>query len=147
LLHLFLVLGLFAQLAIAESPATCEEKGFASSLLCSSCDKLSAFVGDSEMVRECRDCCLDDSVTNNRKVKKALLQIHPFMVGRFSEISNFLDKNSKRYSNLVIDTHASVSAPRLRIYYEDGKKEVVQISSWKENQLLEFCDSILERNP
>ena len=25
------------------------------------------------------------------------------MVGRFSEISNFLDKNSKRYSNLVID--------------------------------------------
>lgn len=47
LLHLFLVLGLFAQLAIAESPATCEEKGFASSLLCSSCDKLSAFVGDS----------------------------------------------------------------------------------------------------
>lgn len=27
--------------------ANCEQKGFSSSLLCSSCDKLSAFVGDS----------------------------------------------------------------------------------------------------
>ena len=27
--------------------ADCEQKGFSSSLLCSSCDKLSAFVGDS----------------------------------------------------------------------------------------------------
>ena len=48
--QLILVLGLFAQLVIADNPSTCEEKGFASSLLCSSCDKLSAFVGDSGTV-------------------------------------------------------------------------------------------------
>ena len=47
LVQFFVVVGLLFQMAITVSPSTCEEKGFASSLLCSSCDKLSAFVGDS----------------------------------------------------------------------------------------------------
>lgn len=35
----------------ADTVLSCEEKGFSSSLLCSSCDKLSAFVGNSGRVR------------------------------------------------------------------------------------------------
>lgn len=46
---------------LADTVLSCEEKGFSSSLLCSSCDKLSAFVGNSGRVRhmECvthRNC-------------------------------------------------------------------------------------------
>lgn len=35
----------------ADTVLSCEEKGFSSSLLCSSCDKLSAFVGNAGRVR------------------------------------------------------------------------------------------------
>lgn len=44
LLPFFLTLSLAAL-----SSEECEKKGFGSSLLCSSCDKLASFVGDSGM--------------------------------------------------------------------------------------------------
>ena len=42
-----LVLTLLLCVVFGIDSADCEQKGFSPSLLCSSCDKLSAFVGDS----------------------------------------------------------------------------------------------------
>ena len=38
---------LLLSLSLGADSTECEQKGFSPSLLCSSCDKLSAFVGDS----------------------------------------------------------------------------------------------------
>ena len=126
--------------------ADCEQKGFSSSLLCSSCDKLSAFVGDSvEIVNECRACCMDDSSESIKKVKSARLSIHPYTLGIFNEVREFIDKYSNRYENLIINTRANVNSPRLQLVYENNKIEVIQIGKWKEQQLLDFCDSVLKK--
>lgn len=42
-----LALILLFSVVLGTDTADCEKKGFSPSLLCSSCDKLSAFVGDS----------------------------------------------------------------------------------------------------
>ena len=47
---IFVTLPLLLTLSLAVlSSEECEKKGFGSSLLCSSCDKLASFVGDSGM--------------------------------------------------------------------------------------------------
>lgn len=48
-------------------------------------------------------------------MSKALLQIHPYVIGHFSELSHFLDKYHKRYANLVIDVIVSLHSNRRRI--------------------------------
>ena len=89
-------------------------------------------------------------------MSKALFQIHIYVLNQYGEVRSFIDKYAKRYSNLVIDVglgtlcrlyNRSIAVtPRLRIYYEDGKKDVIEIGSWKEKQILDFCDSTLKQN-
>ena len=40
----------------------CAESGFVTdSLFCSTCDELSNFVNDSDLVKQCKQCCTDDT--------------------------------------------------------------------------------------
>merc|ERR1711915_1122472 len=47
--------------------AACRELGFTESLMCSSCFKLSDFVGDEELVEECKSCCHQDVLDSDAR--------------------------------------------------------------------------------
>ena len=42
-------------------------------------------------------------VTTQKKVKNARLSIHPYTLGIFNEVREFIDKYSNRYENLIIN--------------------------------------------
>ncbi|KAK8793877.1 putative selenoprotein [Blastocystis sp. subtype 4] len=121
----------------------CEKKGFASTLLCSSCDKLASFVGDSEIIEECQLCCLSDESDESKKVKQVTLLVHPFLETRLPEIRDFIRKHKNRYTNLVINTRANTPSARLHVVYDNGKSEIVNLDNWKSDQIRDFCDSVL----
>ena len=66
---------LLVAVAGAEPNAECQALGFASTLLCSTCDKLASYTESNALLSECRGCCTEDVSGTSGKYAQATLDI------------------------------------------------------------------------
>ncbi|KAK5576503.1 hypothetical protein RB653_007647 [Dictyostelium firmibasis] len=93
------------------SVSSCHELGFTDALLCSTCKDFAEFVGDSVFNDECSKCCSEES----QKVKKTYQSV-----------------------SLVVFRYENGANPRLTLLDSEGKKEDINIESWKIENLEEY---------
>ncbi|KAF2071546.1 hypothetical protein CYY_007145 [Polysphondylium violaceum] len=118
---LFMFIGGSISVNIPQNSAlqsTCHELGFTDALLCSTCDDFKEFVGDSDFYGECQKCCAEES--NNEK-----------------KTFEFIEKKAADYKKLSVK-YQSGSNPRLSLTDTNGKKEEINIESWKTENLEEY---------
>ncbi|KAM9968571.1 hypothetical protein ACTFIW_007721 [Dictyostelium discoideum] len=94
------------------SVSSCHELGFTDALLCSTCKDFAEFVGDSAFGVECSQCCSEES-------------------------EKFINNKAKLYSKLSVK-YENGANPRLTLVDSEGKKEDINIESWKLENLEEY---------
>ncbi len=94
-------------------PATCRDKGFSDSLLCSQCEKLllhlntrASTSSGQQLVQECRDCCVADAAKDGSHDKPVTFQHARLELCRFhlrnSDIRGFIEDDAIKYKNLKV---------------------------------------------
>jgi len=125
---------------------SCEESGFTSGLLCSSCDKLADNNLDL-LEGSCHACCEKDQVEDAVvKYASALLKVCGWKLGRFPQIKAFVteEKKEHKYANLVIE-YARGASPTLILKDGEGEEvESLSIDKWDTDTIREYLTEHLQ---
>ncbi|KAJ8609189.1 hypothetical protein CTAYLR_008425 [Chrysophaeum taylorii] len=104
--------------------ADCMSLGFTAALKCSSCEKLESIVGDAELVSDCASCCTEDVAT-------------------FPSVRAFIDDMAADFEGLDVK-YRNGQKPQLVMIDDDDAREVVPISGWNTDTVVEYLKENLK---
>ncbi len=122
----------------------CSTLGFASTLVCSTCNKVAAVVGDEgkKLIKECKGCCQSDGAVSYVEAKFSLCD---WKLPQYPEVKTFLDEHAAKYSNLDIE-YVRGKNPELIMEDSSGKKTHVNVDRWKTSDIIEYLNSHLQND-
>ena len=118
--------------------------GFADSLTCSTCNKLSQAVGEEGkvVVQECKSCCVNDGAVS---YIQGVFSLCDWKLPQYPHVKTFIDEKASKYSNLDIEWVRGKN-PELIMEKADGKKDKINVDRWKTTDIMEFLDSHLQND-
>lgn len=94
----------------AHAEESCQDMGFAETLLCSGCDKLAQYVKDEQLLSECRKCCLEEAKSDpNQKFAFATLVVCNTCLENYPSLANFIRDRAKKYPNFEVQVCWDIS--------------------------------------
>jgi len=136
-----ILLGTLLQVVPADRP-DCQELGFEQELECGSCKELNEF-GLKELESECLDCCRK-SEEESSKFKRGVLEVCKWKLGRFPQVSAFIDQKSSQLKNFDV-SYVRGAAPRIKLYGDSGTvEEEVGIENWDTDTIVQFLDEKIQ---
>jgi len=132
---------------LGEEAPNCKEKGFdPASLFCSSCNALKEFVNDEGIYQDCRQCCIEDGVSDieQKKFVKAVLVVDNWRLAGYPQLKQFIDKEWEQHKFPPFSVRwVNGAEPKLILTDTDGGTQHLSISGWKTENLEEFLSTTL----